>query len=97
MWVIPQSVLLTDDVVHETASSEDLEMDTVGRVIAHELWREVAALPPFLRDVTVLRFGLAGAEQRSCRETGRVLGTTHPTVRKAERDALALLRGRFVA
>lgn len=97
MWSPPEAVALTDDVVHHFPSDEVVEERALDRVEAGELWRAVGELPPLMRDVTFLRFGLAGTTPRSCRETGVCLGTTHPTVRKAERDALALLRGRFAA
>lgn len=79
---------LADD--QQVAQAEEPE----PRIPHVDLHRLVHGLHVEQREVVVRRFGLGGHPSMTCQEVARVLGVSESTVRRRERDALGLLRGR---
>ena len=59
-----------------------------------ELSRALAHLPPRLRELLVLRFGLDGRPPLTLEEVGAEIGVTRERVRQLEARALRELRAR---
>lgn len=77
----------------DVAAPGSVEDEALAAVQRSELRRAIAELPPRMRTVVVLRYGLLDEDPCSCREVARRIGHTHPTVRVVERDAIQRLRG----
>lgn len=67
---------------------DDVFEDVSARLSGVALRREVARLPHRLRELIVLRYGMAGEEPQSLAEIGRRFGLTRERIRQLERKAL---------
>jgi DNA-binding CsgD family transcriptional regulator len=67
---------------------EDVFEDVSARMSGVALRRAVARLPYRLRELIVLRYGMAGEEPQSLAEIGRRFGLTRERIRQLERKAL---------
>lgn len=67
---------------------EDVFEDVSARLSGVALRRAVSRLPHRLRELIVLRYGMAGEEPQSLAEIGRRFGLTRERIRQLERKAL---------
>jgi RNA polymerase primary sigma factor len=75
-------------VAASISAEGDVFEDVYERLSSETVRRAVASLPARLRQVVVLRFGLAGEEPHSLAEIGQRFGVTRERVRQLEQKAL---------
>lgn len=78
------------DILEDDSTSPIANLEKVS--LSQDLHNAIDQLPPMMRDILVMRFGLDGNEALSLSEAGRRLGISRERVRQIQQKAYKLLR-----
>ncbi|OUC14087.1 MAG: RNA polymerase subunit sigma [Alkalinema sp. CACIAM 70d] len=78
------------DILEDDSTSPIANLEKVS--LSQDLQNAIDQLPPMMRDILVMRFGLDGNEALSLSEAGRRLGISRERVRQIQQKAYKLLR-----